>query len=311
MTAEFIESKETGQLVAVLRHEGVAMEWDCEPVACSGAYCDCTLLEVYLRPRDPASPHWPADLPDETAIRLDPLARSVYEGPTGDSGRQHPPTELERVFAEGLSDDGWDLLAARFIGTREAAIENVDPNDGMCTYEFEEVDEGWHVAFLSVFPFAPPVRMDVGGQEYYGVDSYCLDRGCRCTRAAIDLYSGVVDDRRRGYVELDASGSPPVYSFAVDTRSGKTHRAEPELGELPAAHGPPCRRLAGPNAHVLSTLRKRRTLLRKLYTATRRPAAQTLGPGRADVGTASADRVGRNSPCPCGSGKKHKRCCGR
>ncbi|NOX55593.1 MAG: hypothetical protein GXP27_14370 [Planctomycetes bacterium] len=24
-----------------------------------------------------------------------------------------------------------------------------------------------------------------------------------------------------------------------------------------------------------------------------------------------APRVGRNDPCPCGSGKKHKKCCGR
>lgn len=24
-----------------------------------------------------------------------------------------------------------------------------------------------------------------------------------------------------------------------------------------------------------------------------------------------ASKVGRNSPCPCGSGKKHKKCCGR
>jgi SEC-C motif-containing protein len=32
------------------------------------------------------------------------------------------------------------------------------------------------------------------------------------------------------------------------------------------------------------------------------------------LGTAStagrASKVGRNEPCPCGSGKKHKRCCG-
>jgi uncharacterized protein YecA (UPF0149 family) len=25
----------------------------------------------------------------------------------------------------------------------------------------------------------------------------------------------------------------------------------------------------------------------------------------------SAGKVGRNEPCPCGSGKKHKKCCGR
>ena len=25
----------------------------------------------------------------------------------------------------------------------------------------------------------------------------------------------------------------------------------------------------------------------------------------------NTDKVGRNSPCPCGSGKKYKRCCGK
>ena len=25
----------------------------------------------------------------------------------------------------------------------------------------------------------------------------------------------------------------------------------------------------------------------------------------------AAPKVGRNDPCPCGSGKKHKNCCGR
>jgi len=40
--------------------------------------------------------------------------------------------------------------------------------------------------------------------------------------------------------------------------------------------------------------------------------------GRAGLSTANAetvvraeDKVGRNDPCPCGSGKKFKKCCGR
>lgn len=33
--------------------------------------------------------------------------------------------------------------------------------------------------------------------------------------------------------------------------------------------------------------------------------------GREDAGPVSATaKIGRNDPCPCGSGKKHKRCCG-
>jgi uncharacterized protein YecA (UPF0149 family) len=39
-----------------------------------------------------------------------------------------------------------------------------------------------------------------------------------------------------------------------------------------------------------------------------REAAQSAPP-RAP--TSTAPKIGRNDPCPCGSGKKYKRCCGR
>ena len=32
--------------------------------------------------------------------------------------------------------------------------------------------------------------------------------------------------------------------------------------------------------------------------------------GNATKGKITPGKVGRNDPCPCGSGKKHKRCCG-
>jgi preprotein translocase subunit SecA len=48
-----------------------------------------------------------------------------------------------------------------------------------------------------------------------------------------------------------------------------------------------------------------------------KPEASTTAPGGAPAEPAKAaqarrstDRVGRNDPCPCGSGKKYKRCCG-
>jgi preprotein translocase subunit SecA len=35
-----------------------------------------------------------------------------------------------------------------------------------------------------------------------------------------------------------------------------------------------------------------------------------LGEGRKRQPIRKAERVGRNDPCPCGSGKKYKHCCG-
>jgi preprotein translocase subunit SecA len=39
------------------------------------------------------------------------------------------------------------------------------------------------------------------------------------------------------------------------------------------------------------------------------------GPGEGDQGGKTVrraeEKIGRNSPCPCGSGKKYKKCCGK
>jgi hypothetical protein len=43
----------------------------------------------------------------------------------------------------------------------------------------------------------------------------------------------------------------------------------------------------------------------------RAPASQLAGPAPAAIPARAAPKVGRNDPCPCGSGKKFKKCCGR
>ncbi len=40
------------------------------------------------------------------------------------------------------------------------------------------------------------------------------------------------------------------------------------------------------------------------------PALASAGGGRGEM-VAADKKVGRNDPCPCGSGKKYKKCCGR
>lgn len=38
-------------------------------------------------------------------------------------------------------------------------------------------------------------------------------------------------------------------------------------------------------------------------------ALETVAPGKADISVVRTGRTGRNAPCPCGSGRKFKRCC--
>jgi preprotein translocase subunit SecA len=89
---------------------------------------------------------------------------------------------------------------------------------------------------------------------------------------------------------------PPPLTYSGPVPDGELGVAE-EAGELPAA--PPQRRpLLGVNP----------------YTAVP-PRPETLRTNReetpAPAPTPAAQTVGRNDPCPCGSGKKYKQCHGR
>ena len=44
---------------------------------------------------------------------------------------------------------------------------------------------------------------------------------------------------------------------------------------------------------------------------TDRPAAETWRERKQETVRRETPKVGRNDPCPCGSGKKYKHCCGR
>ena len=63
-----------------------------------------------------------------------------------------------------------------------------------------------------------------------------------------------------------------------------------------------------------------RTLFRVRLTMEERPPARLpkknivlshSGDGRSQTVKRKVPKVGRNDPCPCGSGKKYKHCCGR
>ncbi|GAJ19710.1 unnamed protein product, partial [marine sediment metagenome] len=41
------------------------------------------------------------------------------------------------------------------------------------------------------------------------------------------------------------------------------------------------------------------------------PAQATASGSRPQPATVGSKKIGRNDPCPCGSGKKYKKCCGR
>ncbi len=148
---------------------------------------------------------------------------------------------------------------------------------------------------------------DLPGGEYSLIEAYCNEPNCDCRRVIFNVYW----QQRREVVAVIAYGWESLEYYAE------------WLGDdYPAA----LREMQGPALNLMSkqsklapvllekvefVLRDRRYVNRlkrhyKMFKAVVDSAEQEHT--RQET---TARKVGRNDPCPCGSGKKYKQCCGR
>ncbi|MBL9106655.1 MAG: SEC-C domain-containing protein [Myxococcales bacterium] len=111
----------------------------------------------------------------------------------------------------------------------------------------------------------------------------------------------------RSAVAEDAPMAPAVPTLNVAPAPAATPTATPVVAELP----PPA--LASSGATEPPPPPPRRSPVRERPLTSQAPVFAAIGVDRDQPRPApdlSSGKVGRNSPCPCGSGKKFKRCCG-
>ena len=169
------------------------------------------------------------------------------------------------------------------------------------------------VPYCDAFPDSWDLTVPLGDRWYWALDSYCLNPGCDCEEVVLELL-----DRSR-----EDSGLPFVGLVRVGL--GRWKDAEVEGGVLAQRVW---RRLL---VHThRGTGRRTKVELRRRFKQMRRVAAELDEVVAADLAAHAAAgatrdvqradtskerragpgrRVGRNEPCPCGSGRKYKRCC--
>ena len=139
---------------------------------------------------------------------------------------------------------------------------------------------GWDDAFMGV-------RQDfylLDGQLYEAAEMYCPVPGCKC--GEVFIFFEIPEPQRvasPGYVIVKETG-------AIDMQPNGD--ASALLGQLWTAF-----RQRHPN--YLARF------------ARRYPIMKAVGARILPTTPAVSSKVGRNDPCPCGSGKKYKQCCGK
>ena len=219
------------------------------------------------------------ELQGVTAFAVDLDNRDLFP-PVGDAPLDAGAHPGVKAIADRLDDDVLDAIA-RVWHLGKGDEPPPDPGAGGAKIEVE----GWRPGDLVVWDLARPSLRDdfyvLGDHIYEAVELYCVEPECACGELIVDF--GPVVPRgapHPGHVEIDGTEA---------TLHPDHERHRVRLTELWTAY---CRRHADHRERFA-----------------RRSATMHGLAGRI-VAAPPTPKVGRNAPCPCGSGHKFKQCCG-
>ena len=156
------------------------------------------------------------------------------------------------------------------------------------------------VAYCEVFPDTPSRLFRDGSTEFLWEDQYCCSIDCSCGEVALAIIEmppsrkGIV----RGYLRY-LLHTARVYRYEGESVSQNRLRA---LAEALFQQQPDLHDLLRERAAFMGG-----EFAQHLHRSVK-PQPPQVEPDKLGVG-GSQTKVGRNDPCPCGSGKKYKKCC--
>ncbi len=225
---------------------------------------------------------------------------------------------LGRAAAAELEADDWEALGKLFLAAKRRQMETMNLDALNASFPPDVMaGDGPMVGYAEVFPWAEPFELTLEGSPCVVFDHYCAQPGCDCAEAALECF------------HVPAERFPPGRRLKAGVflrhnhASGQTTVVEAKRGSPAPEKWIEALRDAHPGFE--RTLQERHRQLKRLgerllpKTARRsNPAVSHLRDEELEEpvtapsapGATQAPKVGRNQPCPCGSGRKYKRCCG-
>lgn len=205
--------------------------------------------------------------------------------------------KFSELFFSRLDEEDFRLLYDTHFALKNRITEQAAPDSIDAFFEYDAVESsGLMSAYNDVLPYGDQLLVTISGKQCVIFDQYCLLPGCSCTDTVLSVFP--VGDRAK-----ERSGEEKSTELCIISLNYRKKRWEKgENGFFPLTVESVRRAAEQQIPDIYERLLKRHLRLKAIYAHCRR---KHYSPKQA----VQLVRVGRNDPCPCGSGKKYKKCC--
>jgi hypothetical protein len=279
--------KESKKIIASVRSGGKTENYECIISACENPVCTCGSVDLDLIPIQSEAEEKGRLKPRKVEINVEEkslISENKKDVPEDDF-------EFSELFFSNLSEDDFQILQRKHFEFKNDISEKASPDSIDGYFDYHEVEfNRLMYAYNDVLPYGDQLSVAIDGKDCIVFDQYCLLPKCSCTDTNLDVVS--IDKKSKTRNEL----------CFISLNYRKKQWKLSEGSSSPVALQTVRAAIEEQLPNIYTQIHKRHIKLKAIYAHCKKkhysPKEELQLP-----------KVGRNDPCPCGSGKKYKKCC--
>lgn len=282
----FSKNSETETIEIEIQNGDVTKRYVCSFNSCDNPVCTCGSVHLQLFPVEQEYPEDPGFF---RSVAIDILQKKLdYE----DENEIHEEQlRFANAFISSMDNSDFQFLWNEFFAYKNRLTEKATVDSLDTLFDYEEVEKnGLMSTYNDVLPYGDYLMVSINGQNCIVYDQYCLLSACPCSDAHLSVF--LADEYNIPGEEL--------YSVSVDYMRKKW--GKPEEGTETVNVKTLRSALEEQIPDIYKRLYNRHMKLKSIYSHSKKRHYK-------HVPEVHSSQVGRNDPCPCGSGKKYKKCC--
>ena len=275
------------KIIATIQNGNRTENYECIITACENPVCTCGNVYLELIPMQ-------LDDDNKEHSHHRKVEIDIKEKVLGYKNiRKIPKEDLEfsKLVLGKLTENDFQLLHKSHFEYKNEISEKASPDTIDGDFDYHEVEyNGLMSAYNDILPYGDQFFVTINGEQCIILDQYCLLPKCPCTDTSLDIISiDILGKKGKEVCFVDLNYRKKRWklsdesSFSISLESVRTAIEE----QLP---------------DIYKQMHKRHMKLKTIY-------AHCKKKHYAPKQELQIPKAGRNDPCPCGSGKKYKKCC--